>query len=103
MNQRCILSGVIKISYVLCMCCRSKWLASLLGSKLRYIGTFENLVPDLAIQMVKVRLTIRRRICGAIPFNYFLDKAHKSALARVHNLRNRMNLVIFTVSNPCIL
>ena len=38
--------------------------------------------------------------------DYFLGKAHKSALARVHNLRNRemrMNPVIFTVSNPCIL
>ena len=36
----------------------------------------------------------------------FSAKLTKSALARVHNLRNRemrINSVIFTVSNPCIL
>ena len=33
------------------------------------VGTFEKLVPDPAIQKVKIRLTIRRGICGAIPFN----------------------------------
>ena len=32
----------------------------------KIVGTFEKLVPDPAIQ---IRLTIRRGICGAIPFN----------------------------------
>ena len=32
----------------------------------KIVGTFEKLVPDPAIQKVKIRL---RGICGAIPFN----------------------------------
>ena len=35
----------------------------------KMVGTFEKLVPDPAIQKVKIRLTKRRGICGAIPFN----------------------------------
>ena len=32
----------------------------------KIVGTF---VPDPAIQKVKIRLTIKRGICGALPFN----------------------------------
>ena len=35
----------------------------------KIVGTFEKLVPYPVIQKVKIRLTIRRGICGAISFN----------------------------------
>ena len=35
----------------------------------KIVGTFEKLVPDPAIQKLKIRLKLRRGICGAIPFN----------------------------------
>ena len=40
-----------------------------MGFAKKIVRIFENLVPDLAIQKVKIRLTIRRGICGLIPFN----------------------------------
>ena len=44
-------------------------LGTFVGFAKKMVGTFENLVPDLAIQKVIIRLAIRRGICGTIPFN----------------------------------
>ena len=46
------MSGVIKISYVLCMCCRSKWLASSFGSKLS-ISVLNGIAPQMPLLIIK--------------------------------------------------
>ena len=60
----------------------------------KIVSTFEKIVPDPAIQRVKIRLTIRRGICGAIPFNTSFDRNELASHLLLQHMHNTEEILI---------